>query len=227
MVTMEIRTPNRSASPINPFLRECPRVKWAFVVNVKPRHRDHGRLFQVEQTPPENSDPATGRSAMNGYFKALRRKIGIGILFIACGFAAGWVRSLISVDTISAPPTIEVGPSRVAIHYWHIRSGAGHLITGKNFTTLVGDVFVEPRDRPFFQVPQWNSSENVGELRAENLDFQWYVYGFGFLDEPGFGYHFVVPYWSMVTPLTLLSAWLLFSKLRLKPPSIRSVNPGS
>ena len=154
---------------------------------------------------------------MGSDFKPWQRKLGVLTLVVACVFAIGWVRSLTIDDAVSVG-----GPD--AYHVWISKSGTfrwGKLTPGLN--------------KPAYE---WSSTPRLND----DEDFQWneatlkWRQSFGGFD---FGsgssvytpkHHterWVIPYWSVVFPLALLSAHLLFSKPRAKrtDPACREVRP--
>jgi hypothetical protein len=128
---------------------------------------------------------------MSDYFKPWRRKLGIATLMMACVFAAAWVRSLMLTDVVRVP-------------LWQF----GKIGIASN----VG----------YFSFA-WASHER------SNNGFNWITYPFevtALISYAPWTFDFtsktpvqpVMGYWSVVIPLTLVSAWLLLSKPR-KPKS--------
>ena len=148
-----------------------------------------------------------------GYFKPLRRKFGVITLVMACVFAAGWVRSLFVFDVLSIDP----GGSRGA--------GLYSLQSSLSFSRISRESPPEAETGEFTPVasPLWQSepSSNIPPLfENDAFDWKWKFCGFGFgIAESPLGQEVlsVAPYWSIVIPLTLLSAYLLLSKPRKKP----------
>jgi hypothetical protein len=146
-----------------------------------------------------------------GYFKTFRRKIGVATLMIACVFAAGWVRSRSICEQID-----------YAYHSQgmvFINSGQGLFVCGRTHAK-VAYYFGE-------KMPAWST---MPEQNLESLvkEFGWklYVGGFGIAAsetrpaEIDGHYGIVVPYWSIVIPLTVISTWLLLSA-----PGTRTIGP--
>ena len=133
-----------------------------------------------------------------GYFKSLRRKIGALTLVVACLCMAGWMRSFVTFDALYAP--------------------IGQLISANG--GIYGELCVEmPLDFTFFsygsqgphvkgRADYYNDSNMV--RRFWHWRFFGFAYGFFPADRQK-AILFIVPYWSIVMPLTLLSAYLLFS----------------
>jgi hypothetical protein len=153
---------------------------------------------------------------MPTYFKPLRRKIGIVTLALACVFAAGWARSQGYDDELdfwtgphqthslnssptgicwmkrsNLPPDVPMTTGRcglVAFQSWHVGPGP----------------FSDVPDPFRWSTPQWQFSA-MGFHFAEST-----------INPPDYGNLriWIIPYWSIVIPMTLLSAWLLLSKVR-------------
>jgi len=149
---------------------------------------------------------------MGRYFKPLRKKVGVVTLGLACLFAAGWVRSRTVIDAFSVRRSLY---SMSTLH-----SASEELA----LSTLCIVSPVELGDFPFW------SSETIPTDYIFSLPFdpltvetQYRFLGFYSLkDCPVDGgvhiYACGAPYWSIVIPLTLLSAWLLLSKPRVAKP---------
>ena len=148
---------------------------------------------------------------MGNYFRPLRRKIGVCTLSMACLLMIGWLRSYTTQDAI----TISFGSSiqRVLV------SNSGRLIVVH--VSIVAN-------QPIRTIP-WTSFKTPNgewELRFELSGNQIFIWQHEISKDlfftgtthvganfPGYGRRWrQVPYWSVVLPLTLLSAWLLLSK---------------
>lgn len=146
---------------------------------------------------------------MAAYFKPLRRKLGVVMLLIACVFAAGWVRCLSIAD---------IAEER-----------------GCQFQSLGGSLFCEFSPELFSFKFHFRSKKLSGVrdfYSHPSFDHIWRLRfcGFGYGSENAAVQNkdgskllcsvprFNVPYWSIVMPLSLLSAWLLLSKPMATPP---------
>jgi len=143
---------------------------------------------------------------MGDYFKPWRRKIGVVTLVMACVFAAGWVRSLTFVEAVD----------------WQIYQSG--VILG-SIDSHFGLFVVEDGKSNRFSYPEWGTVEfrTVEELVSEGGTPVWHWQRFGFHVAAIFDRYSVyglilAPYWSIVIPLTLLSAYLLLSKPRVVKP---------
>jgi hypothetical protein len=158
---------------------------------------------------------------MGSYFKPWRRKIGVLTLFLACVSTFGWVRSLTIRD--------ELWRYNGQQHYGLISEWHSLKWIGLKFGSV-------PNVTPSVD---WESA--VISTRKTPSDFfgnksscwRWRYCGFGYGEsESGAENNSILkllffPYWSIVVPLTLLSAWLLLSKVRQKqnaPPQAPGEN---
>ena len=148
---------------------------------------------------------------MNGYFKPLRRKFGIATLVMACVSIVGWVRSSTNSDALQVGMgkrllLIESGHGSVRSAFASVTKGGvdQYFVRPYTFTfagktvhrNLLGqfgyknETFMVGHPTPF--VPNPGPSVPVRQISAQD------------------------PYWSIVIPLALLSAWLLLSQPRRK-----------
>jgi hypothetical protein len=135
---------------------------------------------------------------MHDFFKPWRRKFGVVVLVMACVFAAGWIRSRRTVDCLE----IESPFSDCVV------------ISGDERLQIV-----EGRINDWVSNPIWvklamtskRSSDHEG-IRMNRKSFD---ASFVYLNRDP---RAIAPYWSLVVPLTLLSACLLLSKPRQKKP---------
>jgi len=137
-----------------------------------------------------------------GGFKPWRRKIGVLTLVMACVFAAGWVRSLSVLNFLHR--------SAGLVSYMEFESSNGNL------------VWWSTSKHEFANPPRLTWS--IGDLQyrfqfIEDRHVRWSLKIWGF--RIGEAYRrkvWVIPYWSIVIPLTLISAYLLLSKPRVAKP---------
>jgi len=152
---------------------------------------------------------------MIGFANGWRRRLGLRVLVLALVFMVGWIRSLAFYDEIrfhTAPDTTDGLISTDSSIGWERRTGfESHAGQSSSFMEFsVGHPFVD--------------ISSSSDPRQSRWDWKWYWCGFGDgsavygsgLAETGFEHHtfWVVPYWSLVFPLTLLSACLLLLKPR-------------
>lgn len=136
---------------------------------------------------------------MGDYFKPLRRKIGVVTLGIACLFVVGWVRSCGSNDWLRLV----------------LREDKWSL----SITSESG--LAEVR----FDETCWNCESEFDStaLRPGKTSYRWWTFKFFWRGADvgangGIVIYALLPYWSIVTPLTLMSSWLLLSRPRAPKP---------
>ena len=150
------------------------------------------------------------------YFKPLRRKIGLVTLVLACALTCGWLRSFSSTNFVqfaggynAAGTLASWRGSLVWIRLNHVPSHG--LIDFNN------DVMC---------FPEWHQKPPNADfdlLAAYKVKWRWRFFGCGTGDpDANNAVLRLVSYRSIVIPLSLLSAWLLLSKLRSKPATIQS-----
>lgn len=121
---------------------------------------------------------------MREFFKGWRRKAGMVMLVMACVFAAGWVRSFSTADSLMF--MTEPRGAFIAISM----SGC---VLNKRMPQMEGTPGTS-----------WHSDDLSNQTQADFLK-QFYDI------QPN---EMRIPYWSIVIPLTLLSACLLIAKPR-------------
>lgn len=157
------------------------------------------------------------RCVMRDFFHGWRRKTGAATLVLACVFMAGWVRSHSIADVVVIPSTDftenEVSSAHGLIQWQTTHWAEGMPMGSFHFRAI--------------QLSKWDF--DIGEERhitlsivCEKKPSRTSICGFLFAtysDDDGtlFARLRVVPYWSIVLPITLLSACLLLSKPRQKP----------
>ena len=154
---------------------------------------------------------------MGEFFKGWRRKAGLVTLVMACLLMVGWLRSSVVLDWFCIDDDEPTSHS--------IDSGSGCLGWVRTFDTRS-----EKQGTRGFSFPEmgWmsriNSSENrwldvAGWVDVPNERFvwryRWAGFDFGEVEIESIEMSIaVIPYWSLVLPLTLLSAWLILVKAR-------------
>ena len=135
---------------------------------------------------------------MSEFFRGWRRKFGLLTLVMACVAMAGWARSIVVLDIFA----ISTGQFRLD---W-IASSQQQLSWGTTHDDRA------PMS-PWFTGEPVSIDRTFGPIKNE-----WHCCGFGefHLDETGRNpaAFSVIPYWAIVLPQTLLSAYLLLSKPR-------------
>ena len=154
---------------------------------------------------------------MGEFFKGWRRKAGLVTLAMACLLMVGWLRSSVVLDWFT------IGYDAPNSHV--VDSGSGCIGWVRIFDTRS-----EKQWTGGFCLPEmsWmtriNSSENrwlgvTGWDDVPNERFVWRYrcagFEFGEVEKDSIEMSIaVIPYWSLVLPLTLLSARLIFAKPR-------------
>jgi len=140
---------------------------------------------------------------MREFFRGWRRKTGCVTLLVACLLTGGWVRSLTRHD---------------GINYRTGQQSDQRLIS---FQSAVHWCWLEgSADLHLFPTIDWYSFPHATNLMVNHPQrtWRWSYAGFGMHDFTYAGNAtftvLVIPYWSIVLPLIVLSAWLLFSKSR-------------
>lgn len=149
---------------------------------------------------------------MRSFFNGWRRKIGVATLSMTCLFAGAWVRSLtngISLIFLANGQTHLVASERGAL-MWKMDSSndgspmqAFHRINWNSYT-------IKP-----LPISANSTTPEIDEWRRRwcGFDFRKYHY-------EGTNYSSltrIVPYWSIIIPLTLQSTWLLLGRSRVRP----------
>ena len=152
---------------------------------------------------------------MREFFRGWRRKAGLATLGMALLLMAAWMRSIVVTDVIVVPDVIAISTEPAT---------CDQLMSHRGRVSL----FRCPLAFTSFQKLRWETAnhsmyfdwlEYLEKEPAEDFVWRWSFGGF-VLGEYGagpdsFSFSFiVVPYWSFVLPLTLLSAWLLLIKPR-------------
>ena len=150
---------------------------------------------------------------MGEFFKPWRRKAGLLTLVMALMLMAGWVRSPFVTDMIAYSKEVN------SVDYWFsadsrlgwfgLRIDPKRCLASNSTETFKGPA-----------IPSWYTtltSQNRQTYAFLRSEWRWFGFDVG-KEEAGFAFDWVfyrtVPYWSVVVPLTVISAWLLLSKPR-------------
>lgn len=181
-----------------------------------------------EPTTPRNLHLTRNRNGltaevpriMGAFFKPWRRKAGCVTLLTACVFAAGWVRSLTICDGMAITFTKSRYSVRSYRHQilWdheHVKNGRLYHPFFSHFRVIISEA---THSDPFdgFRECHWRVSAGDFYI-ASGIGLAGYYSNF--VPKPGPPVRFSLmiaqtPYWSIVLPLTLLSAWLLLGTPR-------------
>jgi hypothetical protein len=156
---------------------------------------------------------------MGDFFKGWRRKIGLLTLVMACVFAAGWVRSLSIHDGVSIP---------MDSCMYSLWSGRGVIAWGRQIVLDNPKTWVGAKIQWVWQghLGTEDGLDTFGIERRSILGFEVFDIHCGIGDQIK-NVHWVIwliPYWSVVIPLTLIALWLLLSKPR-KPNQDKITQP--
>jgi len=158
---------------------------------------------------------------MGEFFKPWRRKLGLLTLMMACVLMSGWVRSLrtmnYTVIRFGDDSLVQLISRDQALAVRRIKSNLSVNMLSVDRVLLMG-----------FQAPRGNSTGNLAinvdptTRAAEGSTFHWIMKSYGFeigdCSDQQFPLQIFVariPYWSIVIPLTTLSAYLLITKPRI------------
>jgi len=153
---------------------------------------------------------------MGEFFTGWRRKVGCVTLMMALAFARGWVRSPLYNDAVE----FECGNLFLTLAsnqngLWWVTSelpGGFYqpgILRGKSQTFALPGHRSPFSDDPFGHLTRWFW------VTEQRWDWGGFHYGRYCDERPIGGIRLtfrIIPHWSIVWPLTLLSAWLLLSK---------------
>ena len=137
------------------------------------------------------------------------KRIGVVTLAIACVCMAGWTRSLSIEDTVRG------GRDGNA---WYVSSVAGRIYAYKwQREWMENESTNWSTDKVLIMSSQFDPMRG---LYAEPRRWDWAGFHFGrvHLDRRSPWQSCTVPYWSIVIPLTLISAYLILTKPRNTTP---------
>ena len=142
---------------------------------------------------------------MWSFFHGWRRKTGCVTLVMACALAAMWVRSLSTIDVLALPASL--------LNYTFV-SGQGSFAATGNFVFNLRQDSREENGRTIVRV-------EIRQIvkQPNRKEFHWWKFNgsefrlFRSSSESN-GVIPMVPYWSLVLPLTLISAYLILWKPR-------------
>jgi len=152
------------------------------------------------------------------FFRGWRRKIGVQTLVLACVFMAGWVRSLSKVDSISVP----CGDA-----LYGVQSIDGRIDFSRTTNTEYPPKFdwfsVELSSMRKFWVDANGNPREIDPWPRHEMEWRWDWAGFHFGAGTASSFvagiakkrrdeDYMLPFWSIVIPPTLLSAFLLLLK---------------
>ena len=143
---------------------------------------------------------------MHAFFKSWRRKAGCIALLIACVFSGIWLRSIRTFDEVF----IRFGNANYLVS--SAQGGFGLLIDEPSNGNPDFAFFSEPIDPPCPQV-------DTNDVEAPKRGLE--AIGFYFGGDPNRSATLIMPYWSIIWPLVILSGYLILCRTRPKP----AINP--
>lgn len=156
---------------------------------------------------------------MGEFFRGWRRKIGCLTLVMACMLATAWVRSFRFEDAYFYPNGPYITDS--------LFSSAGTVGLRRDDES-VWDIQSDDRDYGFRSRPCVGRRFGLhADVREWRWAWQWCGFGCasGGDSSGGEARIWALPYWSIVIPLTLLSAYLTLWKPRERKSSDQLTNP--
>ena len=152
---------------------------------------------------------------MGEFFRGWRRKLGVATLVLACIFAAGWIRSEKKMDCGG----IGIGRSLFNIGSW---DGMVIIDLWSPGQTLPIFLFGSTTCQEYAMIYPPGTFVNTSiKISGMPLATESRLFGkltFGCRAKRIGLFTVSLPYWSIVIPLTLLSAYLLLSKPRASKP---------
>ena len=139
---------------------------------------------------------------MREFFHGWRRKAGVAALVIACVLMGAWVRSRIIEDVVF----FLIGKTTPVLLF----STQGYIVWGQ----VVNLDLQDPRGHP----PHWSTetldprSGSRQPLFSENPGFTWRWWICAVVEDVtplGRFSFFIISYWSLIMPLSVLSAYLI------------------
>lgn len=169
----------------------------------------------------DETETETGHvTMMLTFFHGWRRMLGAATLVLACVLMAGWVRSGLLEDRLYLNLT-----GKSINRFISSPSGLAWEMMGYPFQILRPETIDQPG-------PRWNSRaiNRFGPFYAVDVIRDWKWFGFRYRagrtnagDFPSL--LVIIPYWSIVLPLTLLSCSLILSKPRPRKPPTPAQSP--
>ena len=155
---------------------------------------------------------------MGEFFRGWRRKLGVVTLGLALGFTAGWVRSKTYFD-------------RVEFCYSRILKTNNNFMSayrGIEWISFWGDDPPSSKEKTTWNSGRMNADFSTIRFKSFRRTRNYELGGFVYEDGEFAGFLqmriIVIPYWSTIIPLTLLSAYLLLVKPRVAKPA-KTIEP--
>ena len=146
---------------------------------------------------------------MSEFFRGWRRKIGVATLLLACLLTCGWVRSFRLGDFI-----LSANWQLVSFHgriFWERRPAPFEwkLAYASEDDRYVTDVYTDPEWEEKWQWKRFGFAVGKTELNPAGAN------AIGSSLQSTF---YLIPYWALVVPLTVVSGLLLWFRSRRETP---------
>lgn len=171
---------------------------------------------------PDKIDGELKSPGADGYSATFRYRCGVVTLITACIFAAGWLRGLFVIDQLAVRVTHD--PISNICTEIHLTSYGSGLRWEIDSATGFGSVFHSVWDWDQTYIRELHQFVRFDVIDDRDIDWHWHLAGVhiasrmgkeGGFKSPDFR-AIITPYWSLVVPLILLSAYLLLRKPSLK-----------
>jgi hypothetical protein len=178
---------------------------------------------------------------MREFFRGSRRKVGLGFLVIALVFMSAWTRSLLISDEFDFPDRYHISNSNTYVICDRLISAGNAFSWHRIHTPIEFEFESQPYNSHLTPEPifldwrtlvrtEWTTSAHG---RTNESQLKWRRWGGLYIGESNLPdgrreVAFIVHYWSIIIPLTLISCWLLLSTPRkLMPKKITELIPES
>lgn len=166
---------------------------------------------------------------MREFFRPWKRKLGVVTLLLACAITAVWIRSLGVSDSVFYPANSRLPPryndvsvqdssgNDMTVGIW---SGHGCIAVEYALDSVLSQTMIDFGE-PLYVHRLGFGHPSTSMFQQCEGEWIWGACGFGKAesrDSLMFTTVWVVPYWSIVLPLTAFTVWLLFSKSALRKP---------
>ncbi len=148
---------------------------------------------------------------MGEFFHGWRRKLGCVTLVMACVFMGGWVRSQFTFDDLEVPfgnAACGVTSMGGGLDFYRLTTLDQTSAWSSTTYSSGTEVTVDADGTPMETTP-WSAQHQI-EWRRDWAGFHFGVSREGNRRDEDC----MIPYWSIVIPLTLISYWLLLPKPR-------------
>lgn len=149
---------------------------------------------------------------MQEFFRSWKRKLGIVTLLLGSGFMAFWVRSLSITDCLM------YSAGKDAIDTWYSKKSTILFVQHRLDIDKYSRAHQEIYSITAPALPTWSSDVDV-YVDLSTIDWRYTFLGLGLGQKEqkvgDVSTFYLLPYWSIVVPLTALSAWLLVGTHRV------------